>query len=233
MKSAEKCPRCALLQGGGDTDRALRLALLTSQPFLNRFRLVTLRTPQALILTPFLIATEGLSSRERRHQPATSAAHLPLGALLKEIDRAVRHKNLRQAERLAQIAVRHRPNAQTFFTLGNVWLRQERWLEAACAFQAALGEAPGFFAAANNLAWVYLKLAERWAQHPGGEEEATLFLHQADHWANYALERAPQDAPTLAHILDTAGWVDFLLGRTRGSRPQVRWRLKRALKRLR
>ncbi|GBC98041.1 hypothetical protein HRbin17_00536 [bacterium HR17] len=221
----------ALLQVGGETDRALRLALVAGRPFMNRFYPVALRAQQMIAMTPFLIAAPK-PLRDGRQPVQNSATHQPVSALLKDIDRALQKKDFARAERLALAAVQQHPHAGTFFALGNVWLLRERWLEAARAFQAALGEAPGFFAAANNLAWVYLQIAERLARQPGNDWQATLFLRQADRWANYALERAPNDPLVLAHILDTAGWVDFLLGRTSGNRSAVRWRLNRALQRL-
>jgi tetratricopeptide (TPR) repeat protein len=214
----------ALLQVGGDADRALRLTLVAGQPFLNRFYPIALPTRQALILTPFLTVTA---------QPIPEAEKVAerqsLPQLLNRIERALGQREFATAERLALAAVRQHPSALTFFTLGSVWQKQGRWLDALRAYQAALGEAPTFSPAANDLAWVYLNLAERQAHHPQGN---VSLLQQAEQWANHALRFCPDDPKTLALVLDTAGRIDFALGRTRGERPQVRWRLRRALKRL-
>lgn len=243
----------ALLQVGGDADRALRVALLIGQPFLNRFSPIALRTaPQLLALTPFLIATKAPTTNGRQPPEMQTLRRQPLETLQRQFQEALQRKETPRALLIASVLLQRQPNSVHFFNLGNVWLMQKRWVEAIRAYQAALGEAPGSFAAANNLAWAYLQLAEDLARRPGSDWQAALMLRQADSWANYALERCPDertlarmfggspDDPkartmareTIAQLLDTAGWVDFLLGRTMGNRPQVRWRLKRARQRL-
>ena len=243
----------ALLQVGGDADRALRVALVLGQPFLNRFYPVALRTaPQTLALTPFLIAAKAPAPDGQQPPEVQALYRQPLETLQGEFQKAMHRKETARALLLASVILQRQPNYPHFFNLGNVFLAQGRWMDAIRAYQAALGEAPSSFAAANNLAWAYLQLAETLARRPGWDWQANLMLRQADNWANYALDRCPDertlaqmlsgspDDPkartmaqeTIAQLLDTAGWVDFMLGRTMGNRPQVRWRLKRALQRL-
>lgn len=220
----------ALFQAGGDADTALRLTLITGKPFMERFYPTMLRVARYFQPVPFLIAGEKMDS----HLPSDDK-NLSGLTVQQLIDRANEHfqrKEYAQAERLLLVAIRKQPSAATFFYLGGVLLMRERYWGAAQAFQASLGEAPGNFAAANNLAWTYLKLHERLSQAPNPPPFLAPLLASAEKWAEHALSVCPNKPQIKAHVLDTAAWVDFWQGRTTGRRPAVRWRLKRALARL-
>lgn len=111
-------------------------------------------------------------------------------------------------------------------------LERKQYFVALQAFQAVLGELPGNFAGANNLAWTYLQLYEQLSRLPEPPPFLGVLLASAERWAEYSLSVCPKDPEIRAHVLDTAAWVDFLQGRTKAKRGQIRWRLKRALKRL-
>ena len=216
----------ALIKVGGDGDTALRLTLVVGEPFLGRFYPLMLRDTRYIRPTPFLVAAPKSLSNRTHVSEDKNFAQKPTEELLSLGQKYIQGKKYAEATKVLLVALRRKPSAVAFFNLGTVWLMQNRYFEAARAFQAALGESPGFFAAANNLAWTYLQIHEKF--NPQGID----YLTQAERWAEYALELCPNVPEIKAHILDTAAWVDFWRGRTTGRRPQVRWRLKRALKRL-
>jgi len=83
----------ALLQVGGDADRALRVALVLGQPFLNRFYPVALRTaPQTLALTPFLIAAKALAPDGQQPPEVQALYRQPLETLQGEFQKAMHRK---------------------------------------------------------------------------------------------------------------------------------------------
>lgn len=216
----------ALVKVGGDGDSALRLTLVIGEPFLGHFYPVLLRDARYIRPTPFLVsAPKSLDNRA----PAPEDKNLAQKStkdLVSLGQKYIQEKKYAEAERVLLVVLRRQPSAEGFYNLGTVWLMQNRFFDALRAFQAALGENPGFFAAANNLAWTYLQIHEKF--NPQG----VSYLIQAERWAEYALELCPDVPQIKAHVLDTAAWVDFWRGRTTGRKPQVRWRLKRALARL-
>jgi len=216
----------ALIKVGGDGDTALRLNLVIGEPFLGRFYPVFIRDARYLRVTPFLMAAPKSLNNRKPVPEDKSLAQKPTEELVSLGRKHIQDGKYDEAAKVLLVALRRQPSAEAFFNLGTVWLMQNRFFEAARAFQAALGESPGFFAAANNLAWAYLQIHEKF--NPKGVE----YLVQAERWAEYALELCPDDPQIKAHVLDTAAWVDFWRGRATGRKPPVRWRLKRALKRL-
>ncbi|MCX7642300.1 MAG: tetratricopeptide repeat protein [Armatimonadetes bacterium] len=216
----------ALMEVGGNGDTALRLTLVIGEPFLGRFYPILLRDAMYIRPTPFLMAApESLNNREPM-QEDKNLSQKSTRELLLLGQKYVQERKYEEAEKVFLVVLRRQPSAEAFFYLGTVWLMQNRYFDAIRAFQAALGENPGFFPAANNLAWTYLQIHEKFNPQGGS------YLIQAEWWAEYALELCPNDPKVRAHILDTAAWVDFWRGRATGRRAQVRWRLKRALARL-
>ena len=215
-----------LMRVGGDGDTALRLTLVAGEPFLGRFHPVLLRDARFIRLTPFLMAAPDSLSNRKPSPEDKNLAQKSVKELMVLGQKYIQEKKYAEATKVLLAALRRQPSAEGFFNLGTVWLMQDRLHEALRAFQSALGERPGFFAAANNLAWTYLQIHEKF------NLQGVEYLLQAERWAEYALELCPNDPQIKAHVLDTAGWVDFWLGRATGRRPQVRWRLKRALNRL-
>ncbi|MCS7187131.1 MAG: tetratricopeptide repeat protein, partial [Armatimonadota bacterium] len=216
----------ALMKVGGDGDTALRLSLVVGEPFLGRFHPILVRDARYIRPTPFLMAApESVNNRLRIHEDK-NFAQKSTKELVAIAQKYIQEKKYAEAEKVLLVVLRRQPSAEGFFNLGTVWLMQNRYFEALRAFQAALGESPGFFPAANNLAWTYLQIHEKFNPQGIG------YLIQAERWAEYALELCPDIPEIKAHVLDTAAWADFWRGRTTGRRPQVRWRLKRALARL-
>jgi len=219
----------ALLQLGGDANTLLRRTVLTGLPFLDRYYPTVVRAPRFLLPTPFLVVGPPADNRPPRDK---TLEEMPLDKLLKQAEELQRRKEYAQAERLLLVALRRQPSAQVFWQLGNLWLEWERYPLALQAFQAMLGELPGNFGAANNLAWTYLQLYEQLSRLPNPPPFLGILLASAERWAEHAVAACPNDPHIRAQVLDTAGWVDFLQGRTKAGRGQDRWRLRRALKRL-
>ncbi len=215
----------ALLQVGGNADSALRLTFIFGNPFLDRFYPTMLRSARYLLPVPLLITGKFAPNHAKLKPAPDPYSKLTTDQLVVQGLKLFEQKRWQEAEKFLVAAVRRKPSAANFFYLGNVWIERKKWINALQAFQAALGESPGSFAAANNMAWTYAKMHEEL-------DLKTNVLPFAEQWAEYALRYAPPDPKILAQILDTAGWVDFLRGRTTGKQPAVRWRLKRALKRL-
>lgn len=220
----------ALMQVGGDADTALRQTLILGSPFLGRYYPTLLRASQFLISTPFLIA--GKPMENNRPPIDKSLEAMSTGEL---VEKALEHqsrKEYAEAEKLLLLALQKQPSAPIFFYLGNIWLEREMYLPAIRAFQAALGEAPGHFAAINNLAWAYLQFYSQLNQLSQPPPFTGTLLALAERWAEQALETCPPDPQIRAQVLDTAAWVNFLQGRTKAKRGQDRRRLRRALKML-
>ncbi len=229
----------ALLQPGGDADTTLRRTLLTGAPFLERFYPVVLRAPRFLLPTSFLVIGKPTNNRPSSEKALEA---MSTEELLKKAVELQQRKEFAQAERLLLVALhrnlpsdenyRRRFFAEVVFNLGGLWLEQKRYFQALQAFQALLGEVPGNFAGANNLAWTYLQLYEQLSRQPQPPPFLDTLLAAAERWAEQALANCPPNPEIRAHVLDTAGWVDFLHGRTKAKRGQDRWRLSRARKRL-
>ncbi len=223
----------ALLQPGGNADTELRRTLLTGLPFLDRYYPTVVRGPRFLLPTSFLIRGEPRNNRPLLDKTLET---MPIEQLIERAEKHQRNKEYVQAERMLWVALYRQPSTEVavrvFFNLGAIWLEQKRFYQAIQAFQAMLGEAPGNYAGANNLAWTYLQLYGQLAQLPEPPPFLDTLLAAAERWAEQALATCPPDPRTRAHILDTAGWVDFLQGRTKARRGQDRWRLARARSRL-
>ncbi|MGQ9521077.1 MAG: tetratricopeptide repeat protein, partial [Candidatus Fervidibacter sp.] len=217
----------ALLQPGGDADTMLRRTVLTGLPFMDRFYPTILRGPNFLMPTSFLIAGNPINNKQP--DPLTNES---IDKLLKQAVEHQQRGEYLQAEELLFAALQKQPSAQVFFQLGGVLLERKQYFLALQAFQAMLGELPGNFAGANNLAWTYLQLYEQLSRLPEPPPFLGVLLVSAERWAEHSLSVCPKNPEIRARVLDTAAWVDFLQGRTKAKRGQIRWRLKRALKRL-
>ena len=223
----------ALLQVGGDADTLLRRTVLTGLPFLDRYYPTVLRGPRYLLPTSFLIVGKPMNNRPRFDK---SIETMSIDELIGKALEHQKRKEYDQAERLLFAALHKNlsrlDTAKILYHLGGIWIERERYPLAIQAFQAILGELPGNFAAANNLAWSYLQLYDQLSRLPEPPPFLGTILASAERWAEQALATCPPKPEILAHVLDTAGWVDFLQGKTKAGRGQDRFRLLRALKRL-
>lgn len=180
----------AVFQRGGDLDTKVRISYVLQKPLLSMFSIESVKQNASSNIERQLRDQEGVIAL------AVSEAY-------------IRRGQWKLAEQALRTGVHKAPSAWSFFRLGQVWSEMERHWDAVRAYQAALGEDPRFYPAANNLAWSYLEIGE---------------LRLAAYWAEYALKLAPNDP----FVLDTAGIVALKQGHHRLAKRRLRQALKLA-----
>jgi len=179
----------AVFQRGGDIDTMVRISYVLQEPLTALLSgKSTCKTSSDL--ERWLWAQEGMIA-------------LAMGEAF------IRRGQWKLAEQALRVGVWKAPSAISFFRLGQVWSEMGRHHDAVRAYQAALGEDPRFYPAANNLAWSYLEIGE---------------IRPAAYWADFALKLSPSDP----FVLDTASIVALKQGRYQLARRRAYQALKLA-----